>query len=249
MKENNLTGKVALVTGGARRIGAAIVRVLHEAGATVAVHYHSSSDEAHALQAELNQQRENSCFLVQGELLDITQHKKIVAEVLRKAGRLDILVNNASRFYPTPLAEMTEQQWDELNGINMKVPLFMAQAAQQALCESKGCIINMVDVHGMRPLENHVIYSAAKAGLVMLTQALAREMGPCIRVNGIAPGAILWPEQGMSSEQQQELLAKTVLRCPGNVEDVSRMALFLAKDADYITGQIFPVDGGRLLNH
>ncbi len=249
MWENSLTDRVALVTGGARRIGEAIVRTLHAYGAKVVVHYHSSKNEALALQSDLNQLRAQSCFLVQGDLLDIAQHVKIMAEVLEQASRLDILVNNASRFYPTKLGEITEQQWDDLVGTNMKAPLFMTQAARQALADSQGCVINMIDVHGLRPLPEHPVYCGAKAGLVMLTQSLAREMGPDVRVNGIAPGAILWPEHGMSAQAQSSLLAKTALERPGNVEDIARMVLFLAKDADYITGQVFPVDGGRILNH
>lgn len=249
MQENNLTGKVALVTGGAKRIGAGIVRALHADGATVVIHYHSSQTEALALQGELNQLRTRSCFLVQAELLDIAQHARIMDEVLRQTGRLDILVNNASRFYPTKVGEITEQQWDDLVGINMKVPLFMTQVAQKTLTGNHGCVINMVDIHGLRSLPEHPVYCAAKAGLAMLTQSLARELGPAIRVNGIAPGAILWPEHGMSTDAQQELLSKTALRRAGSLEDIARMVLFLAKDADYITGQIFPVDGGRMLNH
>ncbi len=249
MQKHSLAGKVALVTGGAKRIGAAIVQALHADGATVVVHYHTSQAEALALQEMLNQQRAQSCFLVRGELLAIAQHAQIMADVLAQTGRLDILVNNASRFYPTPLGEMTEQQWDELVGINLKVPLFLAQAAQPELSARKGCIINLVDVHGLRPLLMHPVYCAAKAGLAMLTQSLARELGPAVRVNGIAPGAILWPEQGMSATAQAALLDKTALRRPGEVEDIARMAVFLAKDADYITGQVFPVDGGRMVDH
>lgn len=246
---NTLCGKVALVTGGAKRIGAAIARTLHADGATVVVHYHTSRDAALELHKELNQLRAQSCFLVRGDLLEIIQHESMIAESLRQTGRLDVLVNNASRFYPTQVGEITERQWDDLVGLNMKAPLFMVQAARKALIDSQGCIINMVDVHGMRPLPEHPVYCAAKAGLAMLTQSLARELGPTVRVNGVAPGAILWPEQGMNDEAQAALLAKTALQRLGNVEDVARMVLFLAKDADYITGQVFPVDGGRMVNH
>ena len=249
MRNNNLAGKVALVTGGAKRVGAALVRALHADGATVVVHYHSSAVDAVALHEELNGLRAQSCFLVKGDLLEIEQHRTLVDETLAQAGRLDILINNASRFYSTQFGEITEQQWDDLVGVNMKVPLFMAQAARAALMDSQGCIINMVDVHGLRPLPAHPVYCTAKAGLVMLTRSLARELGPTVRVNGIAPGAILWPEQGMRAEAQDDLLGKTAMRRLGDVEDIARMALFLAKDADYITGQVFPVDGGRMLNH
>lgn len=249
MQEDSLAGKVVLVTGGAKRIGASMVRAFHQHGATVVVHYQTSHIEAQALQQALNQLRAESCWLVQGDLSDITTHNRIIAEVLEQAGRLDVLVNNASRFYPTPLGNITERQWDDLVGINLKVPLFMVQASQQELMANQGCIINMVDIHGLRPLPEHPVYCAAKAGLVMLTQSLARELGPDVRVNGIAPGAILWPEQGMSATAQEALLAKTALLRAGEANDIARLALFLAKDADYITGQIFPVDGGRMLNH
>jgi pteridine reductase len=243
-----LDGKVALVTGSARRIGAEIVRHLHAAGATVVVHYRSSAADAQALQAELNQQRARSCFLLAGDLLAVEQLPDMVSRVIEQAGRLDILVNNASGFYPVALGEVTEQNWNELLGTNMKVPLFMAQAAMAELTKNQGCIINMVDVHAYRPLAGHAVYSAAKAGLLMLTQALAKELGPAVRVNGVAPGAILWPEQAMSESQQDELLSKTALKRIGDPENIARTVLFLVRDADYITGQVIPVDGGRLLN-
>nr|CAA6829991.1 MAG: FolM Alternative dihydrofolate reductase 1 [uncultured Thiotrichaceae bacterium] len=244
----SLTGKVALVTGSARRIGAAIVRCLHASGATVVVHYHSSLEDALQLQAELNAMRPESCLLLKGDLLEIDKLPQMVAHVIEHTGRLDVLVNNASGFYPTSLGEVTEQQWDELTGTNMKVPFFLAQAAMNELKKRKGCIVNMADVHGFRPLAEHTVYSAAKAGLLMLTKALAKELGPDVRVNGVAPGAILWPEQGMAESQQAELLEKTALKRSGDPDDIARTVLFLVRDASYITGQVIPVDGGRLLN-
>lgn len=244
----SLEGKVALVTGSARRIGAAIVRCLHADGATVVVHYRHSADDALQLQAELNETRAESCLLIQGDLLEIDKLPRLIAHVVEHAGRLDILVNNASGFYPTAPGSVTERQWDELVGSNMKVPFFMAQAAMHELQRNKGCIVNMADVHGFRPLSDYAVYSSAKAGLLMLTRALAKELGPDIRVNSVAPGAILWPEQGMGEAQQAELLEKTALKRSGDPADIARTVLFLVRDAEYITGQVIPVDGGRSLN-
>lgn len=244
-----LEGKAALLTGAARRIGAEIARTLHAAGATVIIHYRSSSQDAETLQAELNAQRADSCFLVQGDLLDVSQIPALVAQTIAQAGKLDILVNNASSFYPTPLDTLTSQQFDDLIGTNLKAPLFMAQAAAPYLRASQGCIINIVDIHGFRPLKGYVAYCVAKAGLLMLTQSLARELGPEVRVNGVAPGAILWPEMAENHAMHADILAKTALHREGSPADIARAVLFLARDADYITGQVIPVDGGRLLNH
>lgn len=244
-----LAGKVVLLTGAARRIGAAIARTLHAAGATVVIHYRHSAQAAETLQSELNRIRPNSCLLTQGDLLDVNAISHIVQHTLEQAGRLDVLVNNASSFYPTPLATLSEQQFDDLIGTNLKAPLFLAQAANPHLQKSHGCIINIVDIHGLRPLKGYPAYSAAKAGLWMLTQSLARELGPHVRVNGVAPGAILWPEMAENHAMHQELLAKTALKREGSPDDIARAVLFLVRDADYITGQVIPVDGGRMLNH
>lgn len=248
MQEKNLNGKVALITGAGRRIGAAIAAQLHAAGARVVIHYHRSAQDAQALQQTLNGRRADSCFLVQGDLTDTEQLAGLVTETVAQAGRLDILVNNASTFYPTPLGQITEQHWDDLVGVNMKAPLFLAQAAMAQLVQHQGSIINLVDVHAVRPLPAHPVYCAAKAGLAMLTRSLAWELGPRVRVNGIAPGAILWPEQVMSTQQQQALLAKTALGRSGEPEDIAGLVLYLVRDAKFITGQIIPVDGGRTLN-
>ena len=247
-----LAGKVALVTGSARRIGAVTVRLLHQHGATVIVHYRSSADDAFELCDELNRIRANSCFLQQAELSDVSALKKMVDGVIKQAGRLDILINNASSFFPTPLGEISEVDWDNLMGSNLKAPLFLSQAAAPELIINKGCIVNMVDIHSVRPLKNHPVYSAAKAGLAMLTQSLAKELGPDVRVNGVSPGAILWPEaDGEGAEvdaEHQALLDKTALKREGTPDDIAKTILFLISDADYITGHIIPVDGGRLLN-
>ena len=247
-----LAGKVALVTGSARRIGAVTVRLLHQHGATVIVHYRSSATDAIKLCEELNAIRANSCILQQAELSDVSALKKMVDGAIKQAGRLDILVNNASSFFPTPMGEVSEGDWDNLMGSNLKAPLFLSQAAAPELIQNKGCIVNMVDIHSVRPLKNHPVYSAAKAGLAMLTQSLAKELGPDVRVNGVSPGAILWPEaDGEGAEvdaEHQALLDKTALKREGTPDDIAKAILFLISDADYITGHIIPVDGGRLLN-
>ena len=245
----NLNNKVALVTGSARRIGAVTLRALHANGAKVVVHYRNSSSDAEKLCAELNQLRQNSCMTVQGDLNDIKAMPAIIETIIQQMGQLDILVNNASTFYPTPMGEITEKHWDDLLGSNLKAPLFLSQAAMSYLKATQGCIVNMVDVHGFRPMKNYPVYSVAKAGLLMLTQSLARELGPDVRVNGVAPGAILWPEMDENQSDQQELLDKTALKRMGTPEDIAKTVLFLVRDADYITGQVIPVDGGRILNH
>lgn len=237
------------MTGAARRIGATVARALHREGATVVLHYKASAVEAKALQAELNALRADSCFLLQADLLATEQFPNLISRLVEQTGRLDVLINNASSFYPTPLGSIQEQQWEDLIGANLKAPLFLSQAALPYLRQSHGTIINIADVHGLRPLPEFSVYCTAKAGLIMLTQVLARELGPQIRVNGIAPGAILWPERPMSEEQRTELLAKTALERMGSPEDIARTVLFLVRDASYMTGQVIAVDGGRLLNH
>ncbi len=234
-----------LITGGARRIGAAIARRLHAAGADVLIHYRSSSAEAVALTAELNALRPRSAHCHACDLLDADAPGSLVATATARFGRLDVLINNASSFYPTPVGAITTAQWDDLVGTNLKVPLFLAQAAAPALRPRRGSIINIVDIHGLRPLREHPVYCAAKAGLAMLTRSLARELGPDIRVNGIAPGPVLWPEQAMTEELRREIIDKTALKRHGSPADIARTALFLTRDAPYVTGQIIAVDGGR----
>ena len=247
----NLKGKVALVTGSARRIGAVTAQALHEAGATVIVHYRNSAEEAIKLAEKLNALRPDSCFLQQADLADVSAFPAMIESIVKQAGRLDILINNASSFFPTPIGEITEESWDNLLSSNLKAPLFLSQAVAPHLIKNKGCIVNMIDVHGFRPLKNHPVYSSAKAGLLMLTQSLARELGPNVRVNGVAPGAILWPENESTEmeAEHQALLNKTCLKREGSPEDIAKAILFLVRDADYITGHTIPVDGGRLLNH
>ncbi|MFO1428651.1 MAG: pteridine reductase [Candidatus Competibacteraceae bacterium] len=243
-----MSTKTVLLTGGARRIGAAIARALHRTGMNLALHYRSSSVEAATLRDELNGQRPDSVLLLQAELRNTAGLPALVEQTIDKWGRLDVLINNASSFFPTPLGRTTEADWDELLAGNLKAPFFLSQAAAPYLQAVQGCIVNLVDIYAERPLANHPVYCAAKAGLRMLTRSLALELGPDVRVNGIAPGAILWPEQGMSDTAKTQLLSRVPLRRQGEPEDIARTVLFLVQDAPYISGQIIAVDGGRSLS-
>ncbi len=245
-----MQGKVILVTGGAKRVGAATCRWLHARGANLTVHYRLSGGEAQALQAELNRIRPGSVTLVQADLLDIAQLPHLVDETVKRFGKLDALVNNASSFFPTPLEEITEKAWDNLIGSNLKAPLFLSQAAAPQLRKQHGCIVNIVDIHAEWPLKRYVIYNSAKGGLVSLTRSLALELAPEIRVNGISPGPILWPEKGEWKEDaaRQHIIDRTLLKRTGEPDDIARTVSFLIADAPYITGQIIVVDGGRSVN-
>lgn len=240
-----LEGKWALITGAGKRIGAVVARRLHAAGANVAVHYFRSSGPADELVAELTAARAGSAFAVGADLTDSNRLAPLVADVVGRAGRLDILINNASSFYPTELGAVTEKNWDDLVNSNLKAPLFLAQAALPHLQKSHGTIINMIDIHARRPLRHHHVYGAAKAGLAMLTRSLARDLAPEIRVNGVAPGAILWPDDGMSDSIKQSIVRRIPLARAGEPDDIATTILFLVSDAPYITGQIIAVDGGR----
>lgn len=241
----SMTGKVALITGGARRVGAAACRRLHAEGMHIVLHYRASEEEANALRAELEGGRANSVALVQGDLLDTGGLGRIVHDAAAAFGRLDVLVNNASSFYSTPVGTATERHWEDLLGSNLKAPFFLAQAAAPHLRASRGCIVNIVDIHAERPLKNYPIYSIAKAGLGMLTKSLARELAPEVRVNAIAPGTIIWPEPGLDETVKQQILERTPQKRAGGPQDIAQTLLFLIRDADYITGQIIAVDGGR----
>ena len=244
---NKLNDKTALVTGSARRIGAEIVRTLHGSGANVAIHYRGSANEADQLAEELNAVRPDSARTLQADLLDTEALPGLVDRVVEWKGGLDILINNASTFYPTPAGEITEEHWRDLMGTNLKVPLFLSQAALPHLRKARGSIVNVVDIHAQRPLSNHLVYGPAKAGLAMLTRSLAKDLAPEIRVNGVSPGAILWPEDGMTDANKQSILDQVPLGRPGDPSDIARSVLFLVRDADYVTGQIIAVDGGRSL--
>jgi pteridine reductase len=240
-----LAGKAALVTGAARRVGAAIARELHAQGANVLIHHRASSAEARTLVTSFNGVRAGSAALAQSDLRDTSALAVLVERTVQAFGRLDILVNNASAFYPTPLGEITEAEWDELVGTNVKAPLLLSQAAAAELRRTRGLIVNIVDIHALRPLKRHTVYSITKAGLAMLTRSLARELAPEIRVNGVAPGPVLWPEDEIDPALKEEIIARTALKRPGSPEDVARAVAFFAKDAPYVTGQILAVDGGR----
>jgi len=236
-----------LITGAARRIGAAVARHLHGEGMDIVLHYRQSRGAAEALARELDRARPSSVLLVQADLQQCATFPDLFRQIRAFRGRLDALGNNASVFYPTPLATLGEAQWDELVGVNMKAPFFLAQQAAPLLREAGGCIVNLVDIHAERPLRAHPIYSMAKAGNAMMVKALARELGPEVRVNGVAPGAILWPEQELDETAREEVVDRTALRRAGDPVDVARAILYLIRDADYVTGQILAVDGGRTL--
>lgn len=242
--------QVVLITGGARRVGAAISRALHAAGANLMIHYRRSVSEARALQAQLNAVRADSVALVQADLLNPGALAPLVLETVSRFGRLDVLINNASSFFPTPVGEISVENWDDLVGTNLKIPLFLSQAAAPHLRKHGGSIINIIDIHADRPMKNHVVYSTAKGGLVALTRSLAAELGPEIRVNGLSPGPILWPEDERWSDElaRQRIVNQTLLKRVGEPDDVARAARFLVFDAPYITGQIIAVDGGRSIH-
>lgn len=247
---NNLQDKVVLITGGAKRVGAAICRLLHARGANLMIHYRSSAGEARALQAELNLQRPGSAAIIQGDLHNLHKLAALVQGTVQRFGRLDALVNNASTYYPTEIGGISEKQWDDLIGINMKAPLFLSQAAAVELGKHQGCIVNITDMHVERPKKGYVVYSAAKAGLVTLTRSLAHELGPEVRVNAVAPGPVLWPEDNPQFDEvyRHRVISQTLLKRVGEPDDVAKAVGFLIADAPFITGQVIAVDGGRSIN-
>ena len=242
-----LQDKVVLITGGARRVGAAIARRLHGAGAKLVVHYRSSVTEAQSLKQALTAQRPDSVALVQGDLLKPANLASLVKDAVKIFGRLDALVNNASSFYPTALGEITEKSWDDLVGTNLKAPLFLSQAAARELKKTHGAIVNIIDIHAEFPMKNYIVYNIAKGGLVALTRSLARELGPEVRVNGVAPGTILWPddENWRDEVARQRIMNQTALKRVGEPDDIAKAVEFLLIDSPYITGQVLAVDGGR----
>nr|VFK20159.1 MAG: pteridine reductase [Candidatus Kentron sp. LPFa]VFK34131.1 MAG: pteridine reductase [Candidatus Kentron sp. LPFa] len=250
--DTNIRGKVVFVSGGARRIGAVIIRALHAEGMNVVFQYRESREAAMRLCDELNDARADSIHAFQSDLLRVEDIRPLMENTVAVHGRLDAVVNNASVFYPTPLETLSEANWDELMGANVKAPLFIAKAAAPYLAardgdSGGGCIVNITDIHGVRPLAEHPIYCATKAALIMLTKSLARDLGPNVRVNAVAPGAILWPEQGMNEPEKEMLLSRTPLKRLGNPADIARAVLFLIRDAVYSSGEMIVVDGGRLV--
>jgi len=240
-----MTIKSVLITGGAARIGARIARKLHQANMNIIIHYRRSDIRAKALAEELNAGRANSAATVQGDLLERGSIDRVIGEAAAFNNRLDALINNASTFYPTTIGEVTEKQWNDLIGTNMKVPFFLSQAADPWLKKSRGCIVNLVDIHALRPKKGYLVYSIAKAANAMLVKSLALELGPEIRVNGVAPGVILWPEHDISDAEKEEVLSRIALQRPGDPDDIADTVAFLVTGPDYITGQIIAVDGGR----
>lgn len=242
-----LEDRVVLVTGAGRRIGAAIARAFHARGAKVAVHYRQSALEAAALVAGMNRARPGSAAAFGADLADAASLTALPASVIGTFGALDVLINNASTFYPTPVGEITEAAFDDLIGTNLRTPLFLSQAAAGELKRRQGLILNIADIHAFRPLKNHTVYCAAKAALVMLTRSLARELGPEIRVNAIAPGPVLWPENGVDEDLRRRIVERTALKRIGTPDDIAKAALFFATDAPFVTGEVLAVDGGRLV--
>ncbi|MBI2289232.1 MAG: pteridine reductase [Betaproteobacteria bacterium] len=243
----NLAGKAALVTGGAKRVGAAICRRLHAQGANLMLHHRASVAEARALQHELNTQRAGSVALIQADLLKSASLPDLVKTTVSQFGSLDILINNASSFFATAIGDINEQAWEDLIGTNLKAPLFLSQAAAGELRKRHGCIVNIVDIHAEFPMKNYVVYSVAKGGLLALTRSLARELGPEVRVNGVAPGTILWPEDNNWSDEisRQRVINQTALKRIGDPDDIAKAVEFLVTAAPYVTGQVIAVDGGR----
>ena len=244
-EKTDLEGSIVLITGGARRIGETIARHLHGHGARLLVHYHTNAENAQRMQWQLNAIRPDSVEIIQGDFRDIAQFKIDLRHAIHRLGRLDCLINNASRFYPTPISSTGDEQWNDLIGTNLMAPFFLSQETAPYLKINHGSIINIADIYAQRPLPEYSVYSASKAGLVSLTRSLAWELGPEIRVNAIAPGAILWPDHDIDEIARQRIVSKTALKQVGNPSDIAKAALFLMTSADYITGQILNVDGGR----
>lgn len=248
--QSTLNKKVILITGGAKRVGAAICRQLHAEGANLMIHYRSSAHEARALQAELNLQRSHSVAIIQADLLLIAGLPNLVAETIQQFGQLDVLINNASSYYPTEIGQIDETKWLDLVGSNLKAPLFLSQAAAPELRKNLGCIINITDMHVERPKKGYVVYSVAKAGLVTLTKSLAHELSPEVRVNAVAPGPVQWPDNNPQFDEvyRQRVINQTLLKRVGEPEDIAKAVKFLIYDAPFITGHVLAVDGGRSLN-
>lgn len=249
-QHDKLAGQVIMITGAAQRVGATIARHLHALGADIVIHYRNSRSAADILAEELTNIRPDSAHLLQADLANPADLESLASNCSAIRGRLDGLVNNASAFYPTPIGSITEQHWDDLMASNLKGPLFLSQALAPVLSRHKGCIVNIVDIHAERPLRQHSVYCIAKAGLVMLTKSLAADLGPTIRVNAVAPGAIMWPsadvpENELDEDTQELILSRTALKRKGEPEDIANAVAFFIKDAPYVTGQILAVDGGR----
>jgi pteridine reductase len=250
MQKNPLASKVALVTGAARRIGAGIARTLHDAGMNIVLHYNASEEEAIQLCEQFNQQRKHSAVVIYAELQEGESEKALIHQAAETWGRLDVLVNNASRFYRTQIGEITEYAWNDLLNSNLKAPFFLAQSAAPFLAANQGTIINIIDIHAERPMDDYSVYCISKSGLLMMTKVLAKELGPRVRVNAVSPGSILWPEgeNTLSDAEKQKIIGRTSLLRLGSTADIAKAVLFFVRDADYVTGQVLCVDGGRMLS-
>lgn len=247
---SGLEDKVVLITGGAKRVGAAICRLLHASGANIMIHYRSSVGEARALLSELNLLRPNSAAIIQGDLLNLAILPSLVQETIHHFGKLDVLINNASSYYATEIGEINNDHWEDLIGSNLKAPIFLSQAAAAELRKQHGCIVNITDMHVERPKKGYIVYSVAKAGLMTLTKSLAHDLAPDVRVNAVAPGPVLWPEDNPQFDEvyRQRVISQTLLKRIGEGDDVAKAVRFLIQDAPFITGQVIAVDGGRSLN-
>ena len=241
-----MIGKTVLITGAAKRVGRSIARELHEAGANIVVHYRAAAEAAHQLASEFNDNRPDSALCLQADLLDTDALYSLVASTITHFGRLDALVNNASSFFATPLGSIDAAAWDDLIGSNLKAPLFLTQAAAPHLREARGAVVNITDIHAERPLAGYPLYCAAKAGLLGLTRALSIELAPEVRVNAVAPGPILWPDDStFDGDTRARIIDHTLLKHAGSPQDIARTVRFLFNDAPYVTGQVINVDGGR----
>lgn len=247
--EKKSSEKVALITGAARRIGAAIAHILHDAGMNIVLHYNISEEEANQICLDLNQKRPHSAVVMHADLQESESEKILIQKTLGVWQRLDLLVNNASRFYRTEMGKATEFAWQDLIGSNLKAPFFLSQAAAPFLAAAQGAIVNIADIHGQKPLRDYSIYCISKSGIEMMTKVLAKELAPLVRVNAVAPGAILWPEgkNSLSEAEKQKIIAHTLLQRAGNPSDIAKAVLFFY-EAGYVTGQVLQVDGGRLLS-
>lgn len=250
MQMNPLSAKVALVTGAARRIGAEIARTLHSAGMNIVLHFNLSEDEATSLCSELNHIRARSAVTLRADLQEAESVKTLVHQAASVWERLDVVINNASRFYRTDIGKVTDYAWDDLINSNLKAPFFLAQTAAPYLAANQGNIVNITDIHAERPLRNYSVYCISKSGLLMMTKVLAKELGPLIRVNAVAPGAVLWPEgeNKLSDQEKQNIIDETSLLRAGGAMDIAKAVLFFVRDAEYVTGQVLNVDGGRTIS-
>ena len=247
MQQEKMTRKVVLITGAARRIGAAVARHLHSNGMDIALHYRNSADEAEDLIEHLNKKRPGSAICIKADLADISNFSGMIATIVDKLGHLDVLINNASSFYPTQIDQASESQWDDLFASNAKGAFFLSQVAAPELAKTQGCIINITDTHAQNPLKDHTIYCMAKAALGMMTKSLAKELAPDVRVNAIAPGAIIWPENEseLTETNKTKIMSKTALNRSGSPIDIANAVLYFIENAPYVTGQTLNVDGGR----